>query len=171
MFDRVGLVPGLPVNVFSIPFNSERSNCLLRAISGDYHADGSSWAVPNVPTNNSQFTGSHSRSTYINGVFGNPATGAAQAVFPVPAEGTDGNEPRNNYRNPELIQWDASVIKNNPIESIGPSGNLQLRFDFLNLPNHVNLSTVDPNMADSTLGKVTSALQSRQLQLGVRLAF
>jgi hypothetical protein len=69
------------------------------------------------------------------------------------------------------MQWDASLIKNNPIEWIGPSGNLQIRFDFLNLPNHVNLSTVDPNMADSTFGKVTSALQSRQLQLGVHLAF
>ncbi len=138
---------------------------------GDYNADGGSWAVPNVPTNNGQYLGSHSRSIYTSGVFGNPTTGAAQAVFPVPVAGTDGNEPRNLYRNPGMIQWDASLIKNNPIERFGPGGNLQLRFDFLNLPNHVNLSTVDANMADSTFGKVTSALQSRQLQLGVRVAF
>jgi Carboxypeptidase regulatory-like domain len=138
---------------------------------GDYNADGAGWAVPNVPSNNGAYLGSHSRSTYISGVFGNPTTGAAQAVFPVPTEGTDGNELRNLYRNPGMIQWDASLIKNNPIERFGPGGNLQLRFDFLNLPNHVNLSTVDANMADSTFGKVTSALQSRQLQLGVRVAF
>jgi hypothetical protein len=138
---------------------------------GDYNADGDAWAVPNLPGNNGQYTGSHTRSAYENGVFGNPTTGAAQAVFPVPTPGSDGNEPRNLYRNPGMIQWDASLIKNNPIEWIGPSGNLQLRLDFLNLPNHVNLSTVDPNMADSTFGKVTSALQSRQLQFGVHLAF
>jgi Carboxypeptidase regulatory-like domain len=145
---------------------------------GDYGANGGGgyegaccWSVPNVPSNNGQYTGSHSRSAYENGVFGNPATGAAQAAFPVPALATDGNEPRNVYRNPGMIQWDASLIKNNPIEWFGPGGNLQLRFDFLNLPNHVNLSTVNSNIGGSNFGQVTSALQSRQVQLGVRVAF
>jgi Carboxypeptidase regulatory-like domain len=138
---------------------------------GDYNADGDGWSVPDIPTNNSTYTGSHSRSTYVNGVFGDPTSGAAQAVFPLPTAGTDGNEPRNDYRNPGLAQWDASMIKNNHIPWFGSEGNLQFRFDFLNLPNHVNLSNVDANMADSTFGKVTSALQSRQIQLGVRIAF
>ncbi len=167
------LQTGAPYWVYtSNPFNAASyGSANYNQNYGDYNADGSNWAVPDIPNNNGQYTGSHSRSTYINGVFGNPATGAAQDTFPVPSAGTDGNEPRNIYRNPGMIQWDASMMKNNPIEWLGASGNLQLRFDFLNLPNHVNLSTVDPNMADSTFGKVTSALQSRQLQLGVRLAF
>jgi hypothetical protein len=167
------LQTGAPYWVYTTnPFSAANYNSAnYNQKYGDYNADGGSWAVPNVPTNNGQYLGSHSRSAYISGVFGNPTTGAAQGVFPVPAAGTDGNEPRNLYRNPGMIQWDASLIKNNPIEWIGPSGNLQLRFDFLNLPNHVNLSTVDANMADSTFGKVTSALQSRQLQFGIRVAF
>ena len=135
---------------------------------GDYNADGSAWSVPDTPANNSQYTGSHSRSTYVNGVFGstNP-----QEVFPAPTAGTDGNLKRNSYRDPGMVQFDASLLKNNAIRWIGDKGNLQLRFDFLNVLNHVNLGAVDPNMADSTFGKVTSALASRQLQLGLRVAF
>jgi hypothetical protein len=166
---------GMPYWVYTTnPFSAANySSPTYNASYGDYNADGDAWAVPDVPTSNGQYLGSHSRATYKSGVFGTPVQlgGNAQEVFPVPAEGTDGNEPRNLYRNPGMIQWDASLIKNNPIEWIGPSGNLQFRFDFLNLPNHVNLSTVDANMADPTFGVVTSALQSRQLQLGVHLAF
>jgi len=131
---------------------------------GDYNADGFDWDVPNTPSNNSQFTGSHSRSTYTSGIF-------KASDFPAPALGTEGNLPRNVYRNPGLGQLDSSLIKNNPLQWIGEDGNLQLRFDFLNVLNHVNLGPVDANMADSTFGKVTSALGSRQLQLGVRVVF
>ncbi len=138
---------------------------------GDYNADGDDWDVPNLPSSNSQYAGSHSRSTFTNGVFGNPTTGAAQDIFPVPAAGTEGNEPRNIYTNPDLAQLDTSLLKNNPLHWIGEGGNLQFRFDFLNVLNHVNLGPVDANMADSTFGKVTSALGSRQLQLGVRVVF
>jgi hypothetical protein len=37
--------------------------------------------------------------------------------------------------------------------------------------SRANLSSVDAKMADGTFGKVTSALGSRQLQLGLRVAF
>jgi hypothetical protein len=70
-----------------------------------------------------------------------------------------------------MFQSDASVLKNDHLPWLGEAGNLQFRFDFLNLFNHVNLGTVDPFMADSTFGRVTTALGPRQLQLGVRLAF
>jgi len=89
----------------------------------------------------------------------------------LPIAGTEGNLKRNTYRNPGMTQVDSSVLKNNPIPWFGSEGNLQLRFDFLNVLNHVNLGSVDANMADGTFGKVTSALGSRQLQLGVRVAF
>jgi hypothetical protein len=53
-------------------------------------------------------------------------------------------------------------------------GNLQLRFDFLNVFNHGNLGTVDPNMADGTFGRVTTTLDpfdSRKIELGLRVSF
>jgi hypothetical protein len=133
--------------------------------SGDYNLDGLDYDIPNAATQN--FTGSHSRSSYINGLF-------TAADFPQAAQGTEGNEPRNIYRNPGMFQWDASVLKNNRLPWLGEQGNLQLRFDFLNVLNHGNLGTVDPNMADGTFGKVTSTLNpfdARKIELGLRVSF
>jgi hypothetical protein len=129
---------------------------------GDYNADGVNYDIPNTPT--TDFTGSHSRQAYINGLF-------TASDFTAPAAGTEGNEKRNIYRNPGLIQVDASVLKNNHLPWLGEQGNLQFRFDFLNLFNHVNLGPVDPFMGDASFGKVTTALSARQLQLGVRFSF
>ena len=131
---------------------------------GDYNLDGNNWDVPNAATGN--FTGSHSRQAFEKGLF-------TAADFPVPSPGTEGNEPRNIYRDPGMIQIDASLLKNTHLPHIGEQGNLQLRFDFINLFNHVNLGPVDPNIADygSTFGQSTTALSGRALQMGVRVAF
>jgi hypothetical protein len=138
---------------------------VLAPDSGDYNMDGLNYDIPNRPAKN--FSGSHSRSSYINGLF-------TAADFPQPAQGVQGNEPRNIYRNPGLFQADASVFKNNHLPWLGEAGNLQLRFDILNLFNHGNLGTVDPNMADGTFGKVTSTLNpydARKIELGLRVSF
>jgi hypothetical protein len=133
--------------------------------SGDYNLDGLNYDIPLKPSQN--FSGSHSRSAYINGLF--TAADFAQATV-----GTQGNEPRNIYRNPGMFQADASVLKNNHLPWLGEQGNLQFRFDFLNVLNHGNLGTVDPNMADGTFGKVTSTLNpfdARKIELGLRVSF
>jgi hypothetical protein len=135
---------------------------VLAPDSGDYNLDGTSYDVPNLPSQN--FTGSHSRSAYINGLFD-------ASDFPQPAIGTEGNEPRNIYRDPGMVQVDASFFKNNHVPWFGEQGNLQFRFDFINLFNHPNLGLVDPNMGDPGFGKVSNALPSRQLQLGLKVSF
>jgi hypothetical protein len=132
---------------------------------GDYNLDGVNYDIPNKATQD--FTGSHSRSAYKNGLFTVPA-------FPQAPQGTQGNEPRNIYRNPGMFQADASLFKNNHLPWLGEQGNLQLRFDFLNLFNHGNLGNVDPYMGDSNFGKVTSTLNpfdARKIELGVRISF
>lgn len=129
---------------------------------GDYNADGYNWDVPNAPSVN--YTGSHSEQAYINGLF-------TAADFPVPAVGTEGNLKRNIYQNPGMISVDASVLKNTRVPFIGEQGNLQLRFDFINVLNHVNLGPVDANMADATFGQATTTLNPRSIQLGARISF
>jgi hypothetical protein len=129
---------------------------------GDYNADGNNFDIPMAPAQN--FTGSHSRQAYINGLF-------TTADFPAPPAGTEGDLKRNIYRNPGLFQWDASVLKNNHIPWFGEQGNLQFRFDFLNVVNHGNLGGVDPYLGDANFGKVRTALGARQLQLGLRVSF
>jgi hypothetical protein len=138
---------------------------VLAPDSGDYTLSGLSYSVPNLPTQN--FTGSHSRSAYINGIF-------TAADFTQAAQGTEGTEPRNIYRNPGMFQADASVLKNSHLPWLGEQGNLQFRFDFLNVFNHGNLGNVDRFMADGTFGKVTSTLNpydARKIELGVRISF
>lgn len=98
------------------------------------------------------------------------STGETQGLR-VPTAGTEGNLPRNIHRNPGLVQVDANVLKNNHLPWLGEQGNLQFRFDFLNVFNHVNLGSVDNNLADATFGTVTSALSPRQIQLGLRISF
>ncbi|HXF14814.1 MAG TPA: TonB-dependent receptor [Terriglobales bacterium] len=137
-------------------------NNLPLTAGGDYNADGVGYDIPDTPSRN--FTGSHSRQQYITGLF-------TAADFPAPTAETEGNLKRNIYRNPGLVQVDASVLKNTHIPWMGEQGNLQFRFDFLNVFNHVNLGSVDNFMGDANFGRVTTALSARQLQLGARISF
>jgi hypothetical protein len=137
-------------------------NDLPLTAGGDYNQDGLAYDIPNAPAAN--FTGSHSRQAYISGLF-------TQADFPAPAAGTEGNLKRNSYRNPGLLQVDASVLKNTHLPWLGEQGSLQIRFDFLNVLNRVNLGPVNSTFGNGSFGKVTTALSPRQIQLGARISF
>jgi Carboxypeptidase regulatory-like domain len=73
--------------------------------------------------------------------------------------------------NPEMFQADGSVLKNNRIPWIGEQGDLQLRFDFINVLNHGNLGPVDADIADGSFGHSTTSLPARALQFGLRVSF
>lgn len=129
---------------------------------GDYNADGVNYDIPNAPA--TYCNGSFGEQAYLSGLF--PAS-----LFTAPAAGTEGNVKRNSCRNPGLIEVDSSVLKNTHVPGLGEQGNLQIRFDFLNVLNHVNLTGADPNLADATFGRSTSALVPRTIQLGARISF
>ena len=129
---------------------------------GDYNADGLNYDIPNTPSIN--FGGSHSRQSYIHGLF-------TAVDFPAPTPGTEGNLKRNSYRNPGMLEMDASVLKDTRLPWLGERGGLQLRFDFLNVINRVNLNGVDAFLGDGSFGKSTSTLPPRQIQLGARIYF
>lgn len=143
-------------------YNTNPPYPIVTVNPGDYNLDGVDWDVPNKPTQN--FTGGHSRASFEKGVF-------TQSDFPVPAAGTEGNEPRNIFTGPGMVEVDASLLKNTQLPHLGEQGNLQLRFDFINLFNRVNLGPVDGDMADGTFGQSTTALPARALQVGARFAF
>jgi hypothetical protein len=125
--------------------------------SGDYNADGFNYDFPNV-TSYSQPT---SRSAFLNGLF-------PTSNFPAPTLGTEGNERPYAFRGPNYYNWDMSLAKNTQLyERLS----LQLRFDYFNVFNRVNLQGVDSNLQDSTFGKSTSQFNPRWLQLGISLRF
>jgi hypothetical protein len=48
---------------------------------------------------------------------------------------------------------------------------LQLRFEFFNLFNRVNLGGVSSNLSSSTFGRATSQLNPRWIQIGAKIMF
>src|SRR6202008_2163185 len=98
----------------------------------DYNADGFNYDFPNVAS----YSQGTSRSSFLNGVF--PASN-----FSAPTLGTEGNEKPYAYRGPTYYNWDVSLAKNTHLTE---RVSLQLRFDYFNVFNHVNLQGVDGNL-------------------------
>jgi hypothetical protein len=151
---------GTPFSVINYdPFSLDASG---KNVGGDYNADGYGYDYPNAPS--ADYTGSHSRQQYLNGLF-------TADEFPTPEVGARGTLERHSYRNPGYFGINASLIKNSRLPKLGEQGSLQLRFEFFNVLNHVNLGAVDSSMTSGTFGKVTSALDPRVIQLGARVQF
>ena len=125
--------------------------------SGDYNADGNNLDYPNVGSYNTP----HGRQDYLNGVF-------KPGNFTLPAMGTEGNEKVSGFRNPGFAQTDLNLAKATKItEHIG----LQLRFEFYNAFNRVNLNGVDANLNSGTFGRSTGQGKPRYIQIGANLTF
>ena len=132
---------------------------------GDYNADGYNNDRPNIVQGLQ--SGGFTRAQYIAGIF--PNVGSA---FTAPAVGSVGNEGRNIFRNPGLLAVDASVLKNTFLPWFGSEkANLQLRVDFFNVLNRVNLRNVDYNIGSNTFGRSQDTFQPRTIQLGGRFQF
>jgi hypothetical protein len=125
--------------------------------SGDFTATGDNFAYPNVVS----YSQPTSRKDYLSGIF-------AAANFPDPALGTQGNEKLNAFRNPGFAETDVALSKDTRLtERVG----LELRFEFYNLFNRVNLGPVDGELSDTTFGLVTSQFNPRWIQIGARIRF
>ena len=89
--------------------------------------------------------------------------------YSVPQPFTFGNSARNLLFAPGDIVFDVSVLKDTAImERL----KLQLRFEFFNMPNHANFGAPGANLSVAgSLGRITSAGDPRQIQLGAKLIF
>jgi hypothetical protein len=98
------------------------------------------------------------------------------AAFTAPAPYTWGNGSRNALFGPGSYNWDASGAKNfSATEKI----KVQVRADFLNTLNHMNLGSPSASIADTrdgglpspNSGKVLGGSGNRVVQVGARLTF
>ncbi len=162
-------VPFTAVNYAAYDAGCLTSNADNPVQCGDYNADGYNQDYPNVATN--KRGGAFSRKQYIAGVFAKD-TQSRTTDFTAPTPGTEGNEGRNTFRNPNLFDLDASVLKNTVIPWFyGEKSNLQLRVDAFNAINRTNLGTVNYDVSNPNFGQSTSTYQPRILQLGARFEF
>lgn len=150
-------------NAFN-PIRDASGNVIgFRPDSGDYNADGFNYDFPNQPDalprkfDRSQFLGANAGKAAYN-----------RADFTAPAVGAEGNAIRNYFRQQGLFNIDSSLIKNNPITE---KVNLQLKFEFFNVLNRVNLGGVNNNVGDPNFGKILGQGSPRVVQVGARFAF
>jgi hypothetical protein len=152
------------------PFRDAAGNITgFRPNSGDYNADGVNFDLPNVPNGLPQ---KFDRNLFLGANGGRAAMLAAD--FIAPTVGTHGNSPRNAFRQQGVVQINSSVIKNNKLPFLGESGNLQLKFEFFNVLNRVNLGGINTNPGDPNFGRILGQNGNagpRVIQLGARIAF
>jgi hypothetical protein len=85
------------------------------------------------------------------------------------APGTFGNSGKNIIRGPRFFNTDIGLLKNNPITE---RLNLQFRAEFFNVFNNVNFNLPNANLSSGAqFGRITSALDPRILQFGLKMLF
>jgi hypothetical protein len=140
-------------------------------LSGIYRANSGSPFTPVLSVDNSRTTNRRDRPNLVgNPNLSNPTTQKwwDVAALVTPAAGSFGTAGRNILTGPGVSLWDFSLQKNFKIVE---RQSLQFRFDLFNFLNHANYNTpvTVPNAAN--FGAVTTAQDSRQMQLGLRYQF
>ncbi len=125
--------------------------------SGDYNADGNNLDYPDALT----YHQLSDNKAWLTGAI-------PKSNFATPAFGQEGNEKPMQFRGPNFYETNANFYKDTPITE---RVNFQIRFEFFNLFNRANYSTVDQNIPDGSFGAATASHGPRFWQLGGRLSF
>ena len=92
-----------------------------------------------------------------------------KANFTQPALGTEGNEKWGQFRNPGYA--DNRHQRMSKDTKITERVKLQLRFEFYNAFNRVNLGGINANLSSSLFGRSTSQLNPRNITIAAKLFF
>ena len=112
-----------------------------------------------------QFAGASAGSQYWFAVTNPDGT----PTFTPPAPGTfTTQQNRNIIRNPGIMSWNASLLKDFALTETQRVTFRAEAFDFI---NHPNLAAVDTVYTDANFGKITSKTGQRNLQLSLRYTF
>jgi hypothetical protein len=84
------------------------------------------------------------------------------------AIGTFGNSGKNMVRGPRYFNTDLALLK---VTNVTSRVGLQFRAEFFNIFNNVNFNAPTSNVSSAQFGRITSALDPRILQFGVKLLF
>lgn len=125
--------------------------------SGDYNADGNNLDYPDALS----YHQSSDNKSWLTGAI-------PKSNFAIPSFGSGGNEKPMQFRGPNFYETNTNFYKDTHItERI----NFQIRFEFFNLFNRANYSTVDTNFPDGNFGAATASHEPRFWQVAGRLSF
>lgn len=163
--------------VYNLPFAKQAKGWARLAMadwqaSGDFTAQSGAPFTVNVSTDQANIGAGPAQRPNVSGNQNNgphmPDEWLNTSVFSLPALYTFGNEPRNAAIGPGLAEVDASLQKSFALtERI----RLQFRAEAYNLTNHPNFNIPNRTAFTANFGKISSAQDSRQLQLALKLAF
>jgi hypothetical protein len=173
--------------VYELPIGKGRrlniNNPVLNIIAGGWQVDSVTLfqgGVPVVVTGASNFLANRPNSTGQSAHLDNRtiAKWFDTSVFVNPPNYTYGNLGRvlPDVRNPGVVNVDLSLVKN---IALAERTRLQIRAESFNALNHVNLGFAnggfspgaDGKNVSSTFGTISSARDSRSIQLGAKLTF
>jgi hypothetical protein len=84
------------------------------------------------------------------------------------AIGTFGNSAKNMLRGPRYFNTDVALLK---VTTVSDRASVQFRAEFFNIFNNVNFNAPNSNVSSAQFGRITSALDPRILQFGLKLLF
>ena len=88
--------------------------------------------------------------------------------FVANAVGTFGNSSKNMLRGPRYFNTDLALLK---VTNVSNTIGLQFRAEFFNIFNNVNFNGPNSNVSSAQFGRITTALDPRILQFGLKLLF
>jgi hypothetical protein len=172
-------------NVWDLPFGRGRTFASDIPVGLDYLIGG--WQFNNVITIQSgpvySVFANGARVDLIGDPFANLPAGVElnRAAFRAAVTPIFANDPggpkygslgRNVFRGQAQEFWDTSLFKNIPVRFISEDFNVQLRFQFYNVLNHINGLRPNRNLNDTTnFGRDLNTSNARQFEGSIRLVF
>lgn len=89
------------------------------------------------------------------------------SAFALPTAGTFGNESYGAVRGPGLDLWQLNVSKNGSFEHM----KVKFEGELFNIFNHANFNGLGTTYGAATFGKITSALDPREIQFRLKFSF
>jgi hypothetical protein len=169
--------------VYELPFGTGKRfygnpGWLGRELASGWQVSGSATAEKGLPleitaADTSNTGGIHTQvaDRVCDGTLSSPTLGAwfNTACFVQPIAGRIGDSGRNVLVGPGLLNFDISAFKRFPF---GEQRWVQFRTDFFSAFNHPAFSTGQTQgVTDSTYGRVTSASDSRVVQMSLQVSF
>ncbi|HLJ85393.1 MAG TPA: carboxypeptidase regulatory-like domain-containing protein [Candidatus Angelobacter sp.] len=163
------LQSGGPYSVFcSLPFEPVYNGAgqIVGNNGCDFNADGWNYDFPDEPSFGNFKSGNRSAFQFPHKIF-------SSTDFGRPGLGQDGTLGRNTFIGPGFANTDLSLFKDTKIPwFIGKEGaTLEIRAEFYNAFNRVNLQNPDGNISDSLFGSSTSTFPARNINLAAHISF
>ncbi len=166
--------------MYNLPFFRTSPQPLLRGLLGGWQISGITTFESGRPVNVT-ISGDRANTSTTNqrpNLVGTPKASCSgsnltncidASAFALPALYTYGDAPRNPVRGPGRNSTDLAIQKNISL-GLGRA-QLQFRGEFFNVFNQVNLNNPASVFGTATFGRITSAQNMRQIQLGVKIVF